>query len=399
MSLDYFKEKNIWFIWIIAFLVRIVLCFFEPNIYPEELGTYYILEGFKQIPVSFNTALLYAIFTQNNSLLLISLVFGYVNWFIMNPLTDFLFPAIISPFYAIGGIIGVRIFLAAVSSLGVITFNFFIKELTRNEELITISTILYGFNLIGVYFAGQVSTANIFYTLIPLILFLFLKQINSTHIKNYILDPVQEPKKTLNIYIILAGLLVFTFNLGLIVPVMYACGLVLWILYSDSRDKLIKELIYLIVIAAVPAVILLVYGIMIDHPLAGVLNYSSIIIWKSLDGSAVLYYILGLGIAVALYLPFVFMGILSYDKDKLNKFFMGWLILLQILCFGSANLDANMKYIMYSLPMLMYFTIQGYEEQEGQFSFIKKENYPYLYIVVSFVIALLLILITKVIIV
>ncbi|MHA1298173.1 MAG: hypothetical protein ACTSO9_01885 [Candidatus Helarchaeota archaeon] len=395
MSLEFFKEKNIWFIWLIALGLRIILCFFDPNIYPEEMGMYLTLNNLKVVPISFQVALL-AAYLGNNNILWIYLIIGHIYWFIITPLTEFIFVWMISPFYAIGGIIGVRIFLATISSLGILTFYLFIKELTRNEELITISTILYGFNLVGIYFAAQVSIANMYYTIIPLILFLFLKQINSTHIKNYILDPVQEPQKTLNIYIVLIGLLTVTFDLGLIFPIMYGFGILLWFLYSDSRDKFLKEILYLVVFALIPMIPLLMYGISIDSVLAGVLNYDGVIISKALDGSAVLYYVLGLGLAVGLYLPFAFMGILSYDKNKLNKVCMAWLIILQILCFGIVSLDGNMKFIIYSLPLLMFFTIQGYEEEEGSFWFINKENYPYLYIIVSFVIALLLILVTKV---
>ncbi|MFX0139987.1 MAG: hypothetical protein ACFFDN_40470, partial [Candidatus Hodarchaeota archaeon] len=291
MSVDFFMEKKIWFIWIIALLLRIVLCFFEPNIFPEELGMYYQLQNLVRIPIPFDLAIIHNIVNEDNTLLLIYIVFGYINFFAMSPPNAFLFPGIISPFSALGGIIGVRIFLAVISSLGVFTFNLFIKELTRDEELITVSTILYGFNLVGIYFASNVSVANIYYTLIPLILFLFLKQINSTHDKNYLLDPTEEPKATLNIYLILAGLLVVTFNLGIIVPITYGFGLILLLLYSDSRDKLYKELLYLIIFAAGPAIALLIYGIAIDHVLAGLINFSSIIISKSFSASSFIFYV------------------------------------------------------------------------------------------------------------
>ena len=391
-------EKKIWFIWLIAILIRIVLCFFEPNIFGEELGIYYKLQNLTRIPVSFNNALIFwAIADRDETLLLIHIIFGYINWPVVNPPVVFLFPGIVSPFFSLGGIVAVRIFLAIISSLGIFTFNLFIKELTRDEELITVSTILYAFNLVGIYFASHISVANIFYTLIPLILFLFLKQINSTHIKNYILDPVEEPKSSLNIYLILAGLLVITFNLGLIVLITYAFGFLLLLLYSDSRDKLIKELLYLVIFAAGPAIALLIYGIAIGHPLAGLVNYSSIVISKSLSTSSFIFYILALGAAVALFLPFAFQGILDYDKTKLNKICLFWLIILQILCIGTPNLDFNLKCIIYSIPLLLFFAIQGYQEQNGEFWFIKKDNYPYIYIIASFVIALLIILITKVI--
>ncbi|MFX1450416.1 MAG: hypothetical protein ACFFCM_06225 [Promethearchaeota archaeon] len=399
MSVDYFMEKKIWFIWLIAILARIVLCFFQQNLFAEELGMYLQLLNQTRFPITFNIAIIHLLLTEDPTLVLIHLApgYGYIDVPFSNPPISFVFYGIVSPFFALGGIFAVRIFLAIISSLGIITFNLFIKELTRDEELITVSTILYGFNIVGIYFASHVSVANIYFTLIPLILFLFLKQINSTHNKNYILDPTEEPKGTLNIYIILAGLLVVTFNLGLIIPITYAFGLILLLLYSDSRDKLINEIFWLVIFAAGPAIALFIYGIAINHPIAGLVNYSSIIISKSFDVSSFIYYILSLGATVALYLPFAFQGILDYDKNKLNKIWFFWLIILQILCFGTPTLDVNLKCIIYSIPLLLFFTIQGYQEQNGEFWFIKKENYPYIYIIASFVIALLIILATKVI--
>lgn len=390
-------EKKIWFIWIIAIGVRIGLCFFEQNIFTEELGTYLQLIGQTRFSVPFDLSLIHLAVNGDNTLLLIHIAFGYIDLPISNPWNAFLFPGIISPFFALGGIFGARIFLMIISSLGIFTFNLFIKELTRDEELITVSTILYTFSLVGIYFASHISVANLYYTLIPLILFLFLKQINSTHSVNYILDPVEEPKSTINIYLILAGLLVITFNLGLIIPITYVFGVLLLLLYSDSRDKLTKELLYLVIFAAGPAIVLLIYGIVIGHPIAGLINYSSIIIFKSFSVSSFIFYILALGAAVVLFLPFAFQGILNYDKDKLNKISLFWLIILQILCIGTPNLDYNLKCIIYSIPLLLFFTIQGYQEQNGEFWFIKKDNYPYIYIIASFAIALLIILATKII--
>lgn len=399
MSLEYFKGKNIWFIWSFAFLVRIVLCFFDYNIFSEEVGLLYQFQNLTQNPISFTTGLIIKLTTGNPIFLYISIIPGYVNLFNFSPPTAFVFPGILSPFFALGGILAVRIFLAFISSLSIISFNLFIKELTRNEELITISTILYGFNLIGIYFASHSSIVNVFYTLIPLILFLFLKQINSTRSKNYLLDPVKEPQKIFNIYVIFLGLLVVTFNFGLIIPIMYLFGVILLFIYSDSRKQFIKELIFIIIFAVIPGVPFLIYGASIDHILAGFLNESSITIYKSFSISAFLYYFVALGVATLLYLPFVLLGtIYFYDKNKLNKLFFLWLFVLLILCIGVGDSDSNLALAVYSIPFLLYFTIQYYEEKEGEFWIINKNNYPYLYIIISFLVALVYLLISKVII-
>jgi hypothetical protein len=402
VSLEFFKEKKIWFIWLIALLVRIVLCFFPPYIFSGEISYLYYFQKIIKIPISFNGALLLTIISNNltgtsNPIFIVLYFLGGLNWFNLYPSTTFVFPALIASFFdGVGlNVYGARVLLSVISSLGVITFNFFIKELTRNEDLITISTILYGFNLIGIYFAGQLSIMNMYYTLVPLILFLFLKQINATHDKNYILDPIEAPKKTLNLYIIILGLLVITFNFGIIIPIMYVFGLILWLIYSDSRVKLLRELVFLVIFALIPGIFLLAYGVMIGHPLAGFLNLSSIATSKSFDIFSILFYIVALGAAIGLCLPFAWQGFLNFDRDKLNKIFTLYLIILIGLCIGSPVLDTNLGYIIYSMPFLMFYAIQGYEEEDGEFWFIKKDNYPYLYIIVSFVIALLLILIGK----
>ncbi len=367
--------QKIILIWAITLLIRILLCFIWPNrIFLDE-------QGFINIDIlGYDLIWKYA---------------GYVPKFIG-------FTVILAPIYYTFNIFGVRIFLALISSLGVFTVYYLMKNFINNENIILVSTILYNFNCLALYYSSFIVTENLYYPLAPLILAFFFKHINTTHTRKVLL----ETEKSENFkykYLIIAGLLGITLSIRITFGLIYVLGVIFLIFYyegekftdKDSLNLFIKEFIVIILFGIISLIPILVYSIINSvNPISILLQtiFWNIGFFQPNYGSAgyIFLYLVTILIPILIYLPFIIKEMLDFKKEVINIFILAWIVVQHVFYFGHQYEIALMRWNVSTFIGYFILLIKGYEKTDQEFLFLDRTKYLILFLIYSITLALVL---------
>lgn len=373
--------QKILIIWLFSLLIRLILCFFWADIlFPDEQGfLYYDIIGYDLI-LKFT---------------------GYIPKFVG-------FSFLLAPlFYAfsnlgvgiVGAYFGIRIVMVIISSMGVFTIYYMMKNFTKNDDIIISSTIFYNFNCLVFYYSGFIVTENLYYPLAPLILGLIFKHINSTHAHRSIL----ETEKSQNFkfkYLIIAGLMGITLSIRITFALIFIIGIIFLIIYHEgdkfsdklSLSLLLKEFGVIILFGAISLTPILAFSV-INHvnPMNVLLQT---IFWNigffqptfNLFWYIILY-IITILIPVLIYLPFIIKEILKSKKDIINLYILIWILVQHALYFGHQYEIALMRWNVSTFIGYFLLFMKGFEKADQKYLFLDKNKYLKFFLIYSLTLA------------
>ncbi|MFX0137462.1 MAG: hypothetical protein ACFFDN_27735 [Candidatus Hodarchaeota archaeon] len=364
--------QKIVIIWVFSLLLRILLCFIWPNkLFLDE-------QGFINIDIlGYNLIWKYA---------------GYVPKFIG-------FTIIIAPIYYAFNFFGVRIFLALISSLGVLTVYYLMKNFTNNDNIILVSTILYNFNCLVLYYSCFIVTENLYYPIAPLILALFFKHINSTHTRKVLLETEKSENFKFK-YLIIAGLMGITLSVRITFGLVYVLGIIFLIFYYEGdkfNDKnslklLLKEFIIILLFGIISLIPVLIFSIIRSvNPLNVLLQtiFWNIGFLQPNFGSLgyIILYIITILVPIFIYLPFLIKELSSFKNEVINLFILAWIVVQHVMYFGHQYEIALMRWNVSTFIGYFILFIKGYEKAEQEFLFLDKSKYLILFLIYSITLA------------
>ncbi|MFX1450841.1 MAG: hypothetical protein ACFFCM_08365 [Promethearchaeota archaeon] len=377
--------QKIIIIWAFALIIRLILCFIWPNrLFLDEQGF------INDIGYLFGYSPKFGI----------SVIFFILIYGLLGIVSKFLgFSVVLAPFYYPFDILGVKIFLAVISSLGVFTVYYLMKNATKNENIILISTILYNFNCLVLYYSGFIVTENLYYPLAPLILALFLKHINSTRTQRIIIESEKSDNFKYK-YLIIAGLLGITLSIRITFGLVYILGVIFLIFYFEGEKitdrssliSLLKEFLIILLFGIISLTPVLIFSIIKNvNPLTVLLqtifwnvgflqpNFNSL--------GYITLYIITILIPILIYLPFLIKEITNFKNDIINLFFLGWIIIQHVLYFGHQYEIALMRWNVSTFIGYFILFMKGYEKAEQEFLFLDKTKYLLFFLIYSVTLA------------
>ncbi|MHA1378025.1 MAG: hypothetical protein ACTSRG_06550 [Candidatus Helarchaeota archaeon] len=366
--------KKLLIIWIFALVIRVLFCFIWSDVlFPDEQGfLYYDIIGYDLI-LKFT---------------------GYIPKFIG-------FSVILTPVFYLLGYFGVRIFLTIVSSLGVFSIYYLMKNITENEDIIIFSTILYNFNVLALYYSSFIVTENLFYPLAPLILALFFKHINSTHTQDTILE-TEKIQKFPYIYLILIGLSGITLSIRITFGLIYLVGLIFLIVYHEGEKivekksiyHLLKEIGIIIIFGIIALIPVLIFSIA-NHlnPINVLLQtiFWNIGFFQPISNSIGYFslYLATIFIPIFIYLPFIIKEVkssvnnISFKRSIITLLILAWIIFQHTFYYGHQYEIALMRWNVSTFPGYFLLFIWGYERSNQEFAFLDKKKYITFFLVSS----------------
>ncbi|NVM04453.1 MAG: hypothetical protein HWN67_19170 [Candidatus Helarchaeota archaeon] len=364
--------QKIIIIWVFTLIIRILLCFIWPNkLFLDE-------QGFINFDIiGYDLILKYL---------------GYVPKFIG-------FTVIIAPIYYAFNFFGVRIFLAVISSLGVFTIYYLMKNFTKNENIILTSIILYNFNNLVLYYSCFIVTENLYYPLAPLILAFFFKHINTTHTRKVLLETEKSENYRYK-YLIIAGLMGITLSIRITFGLVYVLGVIFLIFYYEGEkftDKIslnlfLKEFIVILLFGIMSLTPVLIFSIINSVSPLNILLQT--IFWnigflQPNYGSPgyIFLYIITILIPIFIYLPFLIKETLNFKDEVINIFFLAWIVVQHVFYFGHQYEIALMRWNVSTFIGYFILFIKGYERADQEFLFLDKTKYLILFLIYSITLA------------